>query len=153
MSSENSLERISRVTNVWLGSSPAFILALAFVLIWLGTGPIFDFSETWQLINNAVTSIVTFLMVFIIQRAQNKEFLTLHLKLNELVAAQQGASNRIINIEEMSEEDVNTLHRHYDKLADLAEAEKSLTHSHSIEEAEERHEQKKPSLPRGPSSS
>ena len=81
-------------------------------------------------------------MVFLIQRAQNKESLSLHLKLNELVAAIGGASNRLINVEDLSEEEVKVLHHHYAKLVELSKSEHDLTQSHSIEEAQERHEAK-----------
>jgi low affinity Fe/Cu permease len=83
------------------------------------------------------------LMVFLIQRSQNKEAVALQLKLNELVAAIEGASNRLINIEDLSEEEISTLHKHYNELSRLAGHDGKLTHSHSIEEAEERHQTKR----------
>src|SRR5262245_58859289 len=132
-------ERIVWWATVQTGSSWAFALAVAVVLVWLLTGPIFGYSDTWQLVINTGTTIVTFLMVFLIQRAQNKESQAIHLKLNEIVAAIHGASNRLINIEDLSEAEVQILHRHYQKLADLAKCEKELTESHSIEEAHRRH--------------
>src|SRR5262249_25553810 len=84
-------------------------------------------SDTWQLVINTGTTVVTFLMVFLIQRTQNKDSLALHIKLNELVAAVRGASNRLINIEDLSEEEVRTLHRHYQELAELAKNDQKLT--------------------------
>ena len=138
-----SMERLALVTTRWAGSSAAFAIAVLIVLIWLVTGPIFGFSDTWQLVINTGTTIVTFLMVFLIQRSQNKESIALHLKLNELIAAMKGASNRLINIEQLSEADIRTLHRHFDQLVDLAHQESCLTESHSIEEAAQRHEAKR----------
>ena len=136
------LEGFAHWVTVRAGSSWAFALALGIVLIWLITGPIFNYSDTWQLVINTGTTIVTFLMVFLIQRSQNKESLAIQLKLNELVAAVRGASNRLINIEDLSEEEVKTLHEHYARLVELAKQDARLTKSHSIEEAAERHEQK-----------
>ena len=112
------------------------------MLLWLVSGPFFGFSERWQLVINTGTTIVTFLMVFLIQRAQNKESLAVHLKLNEIVAALQGASNRLVNVEDLSEEELRTLHRHYAALARLAKEEADLFSSHSVEEAEGRHQAK-----------
>jgi low affinity Fe/Cu permease len=114
------------------------------VIGWAVLGPAFAFSDTWQLVINTGTTIVTFLMVFLIQRSQNKDSQALHLKLNEIVAALQGASNRLINVEDLTEAEVLTLHRHYQKLAELARRDRTLTESHSIEEAETRAAQKRP---------
>ncbi len=111
-------------------------------MVWLVSGPFFHWSDTWQLVANTITTIITFLMVFLIQRAQNKDSLAMQLKLNEVVAAIEGASNRLISVEDLSEEELRTLHRHYARLAEMAK-EHRLTDSHSIEEAEARHEYKK----------
>jgi low affinity Fe/Cu permease len=138
------LEAIARRITAWTGSSAAFACAVALVLGWAGLGPLFGFSDTWQLVINTGTTIVTFLMVFLIQRSQNKDSQALHLKLNEMVAALQGASNRLINVEDLTEAEVLTLHRHYRKLAELARRDRTLTESHSIEEAETRAAQKRP---------
>src|SRR5512145_731719 len=104
------LERFAVWATEVSGRSEAFLLALGIVLIWGIVGPIFDFSDTWQLVINTGTTIVTFLMVFLIQRAQNKAALALHVKLDELIAAFQGASNRLIDAEDLSEEELKTLH-------------------------------------------
>jgi low affinity Fe/Cu permease len=136
------LEKFSRIVCNWTGSSAAFALACATILVWLLTGPMFGFSDTWQLVINTGTTIVTFLMVFLIQRTQNKDSLALQLKLNELVAAVQGASNRLIDVEDLTEEELHALHRHYAKLVAMARTDASLTTSHSIEEAEARHSRK-----------
>jgi low affinity Fe/Cu permease len=119
------------------------LTALAVVVIWGATGPLFDYSNTWQLVINTGTTIVTFLMVFLIQRAQNKDSLALQLKLDELVAAVEGASNRLISVEDLSEEELQTLHEHYQRLVEMAKHDVKLTQSHSIEEAEARHELKR----------
>ncbi|HVZ72391.1 MAG TPA: low affinity iron permease family protein [Polyangia bacterium] len=130
------LERISRgVTNA-VGSSWAFAIAVVVVLAWLVTGPIFHYSDTWQLVINTGTTIVTFLMVFLIQRSQNKDALAVHLKLNELVAAIQGASNRLIDVEDLSESDLRRLHQFYKHLATAAKRDLDIRQSHSVEEAD-----------------
>ncbi len=141
-------EAISRKITELAGSTPAFGLALAIVVGWAALGPVFRFSDTWQLVINTGTTIITFLMVFLIQRSQNKDSLALHLKLNELVAALQGASNRMIDVEAMSEKDLATLRRHYAELAKLARSASDVTESHSVEEARERHSAKLVGKPR-----
>jgi low affinity Fe/Cu permease len=138
----SSLERLSSVVTGWAGSSSAFATALVVILVWAITGPLFHFSDTWQLVINTGTTIVTFLMVFLIQRSQNKDAVAIHLKLNEIVAALQGASNRLINVEDLSESEVRLLHRHYGRLAQLSSENGSLTESHSIEQAVTRHASK-----------
>ncbi len=136
------LERLARRVTEWAGGSWAFGAAVGVIIVWGLTGPIFHFSDTWQLVINTGTTIVTFLMVFLIQRSQNKDAQAIHLKLNEIVAAMEGASNRLINVEELTEDEVRILHRHYQRLVSIAKAEQSLTHSHSIEEATARHHRK-----------
>jgi len=140
--SKNALERLSESVCRAAGSSAAFAVALAVVIAWGVTGPIFGYSDTWQLVINTGTTIVTFLMVFLIQRSQNKESLAVQLKLNEIVAAMNGASNRLIDVEKSSEEDLATLGAHYERLVSLARANGNVTDSHSVEEAQERHERK-----------
>ena len=127
------LERLSHVVTAWSGSSWAFALAAAVIIVWLITGPLFHFSDTWQLVINTGTTIVTFLMVFLIQRSQNKESLAIQLKLNEIVAAIPGASNRLIDIEALNEAELMKLHQFYGRLAELAKHEADLLKSHSIE--------------------
>ena len=136
------LERTSTWATRWSGSSWAFATAVGIIAIWLITGPFFNFSDTWQLVINTGTTIVTFLMVFLIQRGQNKESMSIQLKLNELVAAMAGASNRLINVEDLSEGEVRTLHLHYAKLVELAKKDLEMTVSHSIEDAQEDHARK-----------
>lgn len=147
MTQESWTEKFARAVTNWTGSTSAFVLALGTVIVWATTGPFFDYSETWQLVINTGTTIVTFLMVFLIQRTQNKDSQAVHLKLNELVAAMQGASNRLVNIEDISEAELKSLHQHYSHLAKLAAADGDLTKSHSVEEAEDRHEQKQTQAP------
>jgi len=136
------VERFARAATLWTGSSAAFAIAMVVVIIWGATGPLFHYSDTWQLVINTGTTIITFLMVFLIQRTQNKDSLAIHLKLNELVAAMEGSSNRLINIEDLSEDEVRLLHQHYRHLAKLAKRDHQLTKSHSIEEAADRHAEK-----------
>ena len=135
---ERSATRVTR----WTGSTAAFSSACAIILIWALLGPIFHFSDTWQLVINTGTTIVTFLMVFLIQRSANKDSLAIHLKLNELVAAMEGASNRLIDVEDLTEQELSLLHKHYATLSQMAKRETTLTKSHSIEEAQARHKRK-----------
>ncbi|MBK5296964.1 MAG: low affinity iron permease family protein [Vicinamibacteria bacterium] len=137
-------ERFSSTVTRWTGGTSAFALAFAVILIWAATGPLFGFSVTWQLVINTGTTIITFLMVFLIQRAQNKDAMAIQLKLNELVAAVAGASNRLIDVEDLSEEELKALHRFYGKLATMAKKDSTILQSHSVEEARARHERKKP---------
>jgi low affinity Fe/Cu permease len=136
------VERMSGMVTAWTGSTSAFALALATVVVWGATGPVFHYSNTWQLVINTGTTIVTFLMVFLIQRTQNKDSLALHLKLNELVAAIEGASNRLIDVEDLDEKELQLLHQYYGKLAQMAKKDERFGDSHSVEEAEARHSNK-----------
>ncbi|MBX9677637.1 MAG: low affinity iron permease family protein [Gemmataceae bacterium] len=130
------LERLSLLAARWSGSAWAFATAVSIVVVWVLTGPIFKYSDTWQLVINTGTTIVTFLMVFLLQRSQNKDSLAIQLKLNEIVAAMRGASNQLINVEDMCEEDINRLRDHYAQLADRIREEKNPSRAHSIEEAQ-----------------
>jgi len=138
----NSLERVSLGATRAAGSSWAFAAAAGVVGLWLVTGPVFGFSDTWQLVINTGTTIVTFLMVFLIQRTQNKDALALQLKLNEIVAALDGASNRLIDVEDLSEEELQSLRKHFRVLVERSRSDARLSESHSVEEAKERHERK-----------
>lgn len=135
-------ETMSTRATAWTGSTQAFACALLLILVWAALGPVFQFSDTWQLVINTGTTVITFLMVFLIQRAQNKDSLAIHLKLNEIVAALEGASNRLIDVEALSEKDLEALRRHFGELVALARTEGDLTVSHSVEEARERHSAK-----------
>ncbi|HUR34595.1 MAG TPA: low affinity iron permease family protein [Vicinamibacterales bacterium] len=132
-------EALSETVTSWTGSTSAFFTALTIIVIWGVLGPAFQYSDTWQLVINTGTTIVTFLMVFLIQRSQNKDALAIHLKLNELVAAMQGASNHLIEVEDLSERELMVLRTHYRELVRLARGEADLGHSHSVEEALHRH--------------
>lgn len=136
-------ERFSAWMTLFAGSTKAFLIAVIVIVVWALTGPLFNYSETWQLMINTGTTIITFLMVFLIQRAQNKESAIIQLKLNELIAAVKGASNHVLSIESLSEEDLETLKKFYKILASEAAKESNVGVSHSIEEAKELHERKK----------
>lgn len=122
------------------GSPMAFITALTVVIVWGITGPIFGFSDTWQLVINTGTTIVTFLMVFIIQQSQNKDTTAIQLKLNELIACNERASNRLVDIEDLTDEELEKIKKFYIRLSELAEKENDISRSHSLSEAENRHE-------------
>ncbi len=124
------------------GSPFAFMIAITVVLVWGITGPLFKFSDTWQLVINTGTTIITFLMVFLIQQSQNKDTMALQLKLNELIASSGKASNRLIDIEDLTEEELMVLKKFYIKLSTLAAKENDLHTSHSLDEAASIHQQK-----------
>ena len=135
-------DKISKVITRATGRPATFIVAFCAVLIWAITGPIFNFSDTWQLVINTSTTIITFLMVFVIQQSQNKDTMALQLKLNELIACQKNASNRLIDIEDLTEDELQVLKKFYIKLSTLAKKEKDLFTTHSLDEAREQHEEK-----------
>jgi low affinity Fe/Cu permease len=135
-------ERFSQRVTHAVGRPWAFLIALLVIVVWAITGPIFGFNDTWQLVINTGTTIVTFLMVFLIQQTQNKDSKAMELKLNELVAATKGASNRLIDVEDLTEDDLDVLHGYYRQLVSLARKDRDLTQSHSLEEAERSHQNK-----------
>ena len=135
--------KVTRAT----GRPAALILAFSVIVVWAITGPIFGYSDTWQLVINTGTTIITFLMVFIIQQSQNKDTTALQLKLNELIAANEKASNRLIDIEDLTEEELLLLKKFYIKLADLAEKEDDIFSSHSLDEAERNNSSKRNVMP------
>ena len=134
-----TFETMSSNVTRWAGSTPAFGCACLVIVLWAVLGPVFHFSDTWQLVINTGTTVVTFLMVFLIQRSQNKDSLAIHIKLNEIVAALEGASNRLIDAESLSEAELQTLEKYYSELSKLAEKERNVTVSHSVEEARAHH--------------
>jgi low affinity Fe/Cu permease len=138
-------DRFSSVVTRQTGRPVVFILAVLVVLIWAISGPFFHFSETWQLVINTGTTIITFLMVFVIQQSQNKDTVAIHLKLNELIAASKSASNRLVDVEDLTEDELIALKDFYIKLSDLAEEDGELFTSHSIDEASLIHHYKKSS--------
>ena len=135
---EHFSSKVTRLT----GRPATFITALAIVLVWGITGPIFGYSDTWQLVINTGTTIITFLMVFVIQQSQNKDTMALQLKLNELIAATKTASNRLIDIEDLTEEEMQALKKFYIKLATLSKRDNDLFSTHSVDEANDIHESK-----------
>ena len=124
------------------GSPFATIGAMVVIVLWLISGPLFGFSDTWQLVINTGTTIVTFLMVFIIQQSQNRDSLAIQIKLNELIAANEKASNRLVDVEDLTEDELEILKTFYIKLAEKIKKEKNIKASHSLEEAELRHLEK-----------
>jgi low affinity Fe/Cu permease len=139
---KNLFERFANWATIATGSSGAFITAVSVIVIWLITGPIFKYSDTWQLIINTGTTIITFLMVFLIQKSQNKDSKAIHLKLNELLASHEGTSNRMVDVEDLTEEELDRLHKFYIQLSNLAHKEDNLTRTHSIDAAKENHKVK-----------
>jgi len=135
---ETFAEKVTKAT----GSTPVFLSAFGIVIVWAVSGPIFDYSETWQLVINTGTTIITFLMVFLIQKSQNKDSLAIQIKLNELVASHHMANNRIVDIEDITEEEMEVLEKYYQKLAELAQNTQPIKDSHSLSEAQMRHEMK-----------
>ncbi len=136
------MERFANWATNATGSSGAFILASFVVVVWGLTGPVFKYSETWQLVINTGTTIITFLMVFLIQKAQNKDSRAVHLKLNELIAAMEGASNRMVAIEDLSEHELEQIHKFYVRLSQLAKSEDNLGCTHTIDAANFNHQKK-----------
>ena len=130
----SALEQFSLRVTTWSGSSWAFLIAFGTIVVWAASGPVFGFSDTWQLVINTGTTIVTFLMVFLIQRAQNKESLAIQVKLDEIIAAMEGASNRLIDVEDLSEEEVEELHKEYRRLGRALKSRNHPTEAHSVDE-------------------
>ena len=121
------------------GTTAAFFIALGIVVLWAIIGPIFNYSDHWQTILDTFTAVVTFLMVFLIQKEQNKDSLAIQLKLNELVAAHEFASNRLVNVENMTEDELRIIQKYYSKISELTKKEDNLQQSHSIDEASDVH--------------
>jgi low affinity Fe/Cu permease len=135
----NFFERLAgRMTRI-AGSAAAFFTALGVVAVWGITGPIFDYSNTWQLIINTGTTIVTFLMVFLIQQSQNKDTIAIQIKLNELIACNEKASNRLIDVEDLSDEELRLLKEFYVKLSRMSAKNKDIYSTHSLDEANVNH--------------
>jgi low affinity Fe/Cu permease len=136
-------EYFARKATKWTGSSWAFGIASLTILIWGLTGPLFHYSDTWQLVINTGTTIVTFLMVFLIQRAQNNDSQAVHLKLNEIVASIKGASNRLISVEDLSEDQIGILAKRYQEMTARSKKDISPTESHTVEEEDAGNSEKK----------
>jgi low affinity Fe/Cu permease len=130
-------EKLARQVTVWVGSSLAFVLAILSIVVWLLFGPFCNYSDTWQLVVNTITTLITFLMVFLIQRTQNKDSLAIQLKLNELIASIEGSSNRLLNIEDLSEQEIEILRKRYKSLAHRTRGEDNKTTRHTVEEIDD----------------
>jgi low affinity Fe/Cu permease len=137
-----NFQKFSNKVTKATGSPIAFILAVAVIIIWGITGPVFKFSDTWQLVINTGTTIITFLMVFVIQHSQNKDTVALHLKLNELIAATKTASNRLIDSEDLNDEELEAIKNFYVHLSSLSQKEKNIFATHSLDEAKRIHASK-----------
>jgi len=120
-------ERFAEKVTTWTGSPLAFGIAFGMVVVWAVTGPLFGYSETWQLVINTGTTIVTFLMVFLIQQSQNKDSHAVHLKLDELLCAIAEADNRLVDIEELDDKELDEMADRYRKLAERAREERRKT--------------------------
>jgi low affinity Fe/Cu permease len=132
---ESFFEQLATKITCWTGSSAAFGIALSVVIVWGISGPVFKYSDTWQLVINTGTTIITFMMVFLIQKSQNKDSKAIQLKLNELIAASRHASNRMVDIEDLTEQELDVLHKYYQKLSDISEEDDDIHNSHSIDAA------------------
>lgn len=133
--SGNFFEKASTKITNWTGSPVAFGVAFFIVIAWIVSGPVFNYSDTWQLVINTGTTIITFLMVFLIQKSQNKDSKAIQIKLNELLAASKHASNRMVDIEDLTESELDVLHKYYQKLSDISQQEEDIHKSHSIDAA------------------
>lgn len=144
-------DKISKYVTHAAGRPAAFITAFSVIVVWGITGPFFKYSDTWQLVINTGTTIITFLMVFVIQQSQNRDTLALQLKLNELIASQENASNRLVDVEDLTEDELVVLKKFYIQLSVLAKKEKDLYGSHSIDDALRVHtaKRKRKEPPRG----
>jgi low affinity Fe/Cu permease len=120
---DDAFHKVAKETANAVGRPTAFIIALGVIALWLLTGPLFHFSDTWQLIINTATTIVTFLMVFLIQNTQNRDAQAMHLKLDELLRATRAARNTLVDVEELSEQDLKELQAEFHRLRQLAEEE------------------------------
>jgi low affinity Fe/Cu permease len=118
--SRSKFTRFAKWTSRITGRPVAFVVCVAIIVIWATTGPIFKFSDTWQLVINTGTTIITFLMVFLIQNTQNRDSEAIHLKLDELIRANRGAHNALLDMEELEEEDLDHLREDYQELANAA---------------------------------
>lgn len=136
---DNSIKKTFYSFSTWVtkatGKPTAFLLALLSVILWAATGHLFHYSETWQLVINTGTTIITFLMIFVIQQSQNRDTAALHLKLNELIATSKESSNRLVASEDLTEEELDTIKKYYKKISEHTNNESVFT-SHSLDEAE-----------------
>lgn len=121
MSSKNSLfTKFAKFTALYTGKPVTFITAVGVIIVWAVSGPFFDYSDTWQLVINTGTTIVTFLMVFLIQNTQNRDTEALQLKLDEIIRSMRGARNQVLNLEELDESELDEIRKEYLALAEKA---------------------------------
>jgi len=113
----SSFSRFTRLASNLAGSPRTFVLAIGLLLVWAVSGPLFSFSDTWQLVINTISTIVTFLMVFLIQNTQNRDSIAVQLKLDELIRSTNGAHNALMDLEELSQEDLDKIRSHYEEIA------------------------------------
>jgi low affinity Fe/Cu permease len=118
--STERFSRFSRVSAIALGSPIAFALNCALILLWLISGPLFDYSDTWQLFVNTATTVFTYLAVFVIQNSQNRDAKAMHIKLDELIRSVKGARNRLVNLEELADAELNSLEQQFKELREKA---------------------------------
>jgi low affinity Fe/Cu permease len=140
MGTSKQVERFALRIIAVAGSNTALAFSFGIVALWALGGVFFDFSPKWASIIGTLSSVITILMVFLIQKTQNKDSLAIQLKLNELVAAHGSASNRLVNVEGMTEEELKVIQKYYTKLSDFAKKQDTLTESHSIDERHKEHE-------------
>jgi low affinity Fe/Cu permease len=114
--------RFANSASQWMGSPPAFMLAVASIVVWAAVGPVFDYSDTWQLAINTGTTVVTFLMVFLIQATQNRDAKAIQLKLDELIRGLHGARNHLVNLENMTDAELDELQKEFQRLRERSEA-------------------------------
>lgn len=131
-------ERLAGKATKATGSTAAIIISFSVIIVWAICGPFFNYSNTWQLVINTGTTIVTFMMVFLIQKSQNKDSVAVHLKLDELLAGSEFSSNRMVDVEDMTEEELVVLRKYYGRLKKRAEEEHSLMSSRSIDSLEKK---------------
>jgi low affinity Fe/Cu permease len=143
MNTAKKMEGFALKMIAWAGSNKALVFSFGIVGVWAVSGVFFHFSQKWESVIGTVSSVITILMVFLIQKTQNKDSLAIQLKLNELVAAHGSASNRLVNVEGMTEEELKVIQKYYTKLSDFARKQDTLTESHSIDEKHEEHEIRK----------
>lgn len=128
------------------GTPAAFFLAILVIVIWAGTGRFFNYSEVWQLIINTGTTIVTFLMIFVIQQSQNRDTTAIHLKLNELIAANELTSNRLVASEDLTDEELEVIKKYYKKISEISKKKQTLFTTHSLDEAKQNTKEKEQNL-------
>jgi low affinity Fe/Cu permease len=120
MDQKSWYSKFTKISSKFCGRPLVFVLAVAIILAWLISGPLFGYSDTWQLVINTATTIVTFLMVFLIQSTQNRDTEALHIKLDELIRATKGAHNAVLDLEEMEEEKLDEVRERYESIAKSA---------------------------------